>query len=145
MSHIFGLIGQRKEVHIMPSSQGPQLMKYADLIALIGRIRNTVADVKDPHGILVGAEGFEPTTSLELNQGALTAELHAYMPVHFTSNRRNPSNQPRPEDLSHSKGHLLPQRDGQLELLIHWTELRNLFRPNQLIPVGERFHLHAPR
>src|SRR5262249_22954825 len=27
---------------------------------------------------LVGAAGFEPTTSLEFNQGALTAELHAY-------------------------------------------------------------------
>src|ERR1039458_9497821 len=29
--------------------------------------------------ILVGAAGFEPTTSLEFRQGALTAELHAYI------------------------------------------------------------------
>jgi hypothetical protein len=28
---------------------------------------------------LVGAAGFEPTTSLEFKQGALTAELHAYI------------------------------------------------------------------
>jgi hypothetical protein len=27
---------------------------------------------------LVGAAGFEPATSLEFKQGALTAELHAY-------------------------------------------------------------------
>jgi hypothetical protein len=41
-----------------------------------------MAKVKNSHGFLdlVGAEGFEPTTSLELNQGALTAELCAYSP-----------------------------------------------------------------
>ena len=55
-------------------------MKGADLLALVGRIRNAVADVKNPHVVyLVGAAGFEPTTSLEFNQGALTAELHAYL------------------------------------------------------------------
>ena len=30
-------------------------------------------------GKLVGAAGFEPTASLLFNQGALTAELHAYI------------------------------------------------------------------
>ena len=29
---------------------------------------------------MVGAAGFEPTTSLVFDQGALTAELHAYTP-----------------------------------------------------------------
>jgi hypothetical protein len=35
--------------------------------------------------ILVGAAGFEPTASLEFNQGALTAELHAYFFAHLKS------------------------------------------------------------
>lgn len=104
MSHIFGLIRQRKEVHIMPCSQGPQLVKYADLVALIGWIRNAVADVKDPHGILVGAEGFEPTTSLELNQGALTAELHAYMPVTLPQTDGTHRINLGPRTLVHAKG-----------------------------------------
>ena len=42
-----------------------------------------MAQVEDAHGIswnLVGAAGFEPTTSLVFDQGALTAELHAYSP-----------------------------------------------------------------
>ena len=56
-------------------------MKGANFIAFIRRIRNSMAEEKNFHGDfkLVGAAGFEPTTSLEFNQGALTAELHAYV------------------------------------------------------------------
>ena len=79
MSHILRLIGQRKEVHLMSQGQSLQLVKDPDLITLVRGIRDAMADVKDPHYVLVGAEGFEPTTSLELSQGALTAELHAYI------------------------------------------------------------------
>ena len=59
---------------------------------------------------MVGAAGFEPTTSLEFNQGALTAELHAYILV-TASNRRYPPYQPWPQDLGPGKGHLFPQSD----------------------------------
>ena len=56
-------------------------MKGTDLIAFVRRVRDTVAEVKNSHGFieLVGAAGFEPTTSLVFIQGALTAELHAYV------------------------------------------------------------------
>ena len=39
-----------------------------------------MTEVKNFHDTfeLVGAAGIEPTTSLEFNQGALTAELYAY-------------------------------------------------------------------
>ena len=57
-------------------------MKSTDLVALVGRIWQPMAEVKDSHEGLVGAEGFEPPTSLEFNQGALTAELHAYIYTH---------------------------------------------------------------
>ena len=64
----------------MIRSDGSYLVERTNLITLIGRIGDTVAKVKNSHelGNLVGAAGFEPTTSLEFKQGALTAELHAY-------------------------------------------------------------------
>lgn len=46
-----------------------------------GELRNAMAEIPRSHhkpNSLVGAAGFEPTTSLEFEQGALTAELYAY-------------------------------------------------------------------
>ena len=45
-----------------------------------------VTQAQNSHELgLVGAAGFEATTSLELRQGALTAELHAYFVLHLKS------------------------------------------------------------
>src|SRR5439155_26770043 len=41
--------------------------------------------------------------------------------------------------------HPLPGRDRQLELFIDWTQVWNLFCPNQVIPVRQFGDLHGPR
>ena len=55
----------------MAGGHCPYLVKRTNLIALVGGIRQPVADVEDSHNVswLVGAAGFEPTTSLEFKSG----------------------------------------------------------------------------
>jgi hypothetical protein len=54
----------------MSLGQCPHLMKSPDLIALVGRVRDTVTDVEYSHGNdVVGAAGFEPTASLVFKSG----------------------------------------------------------------------------
>src|ERR1051326_7537071 len=137
-------IRQSKQIHFMPRSHRTQLMKGANLVALVRWIRDAMTKVKNSHDRnLVGAAGFEPTTSLEFRQGALTAELYAY--VQFSSNRRYPSNQSWSEDLRPGIRHLLPQNHRQPELLVNRTELGNFLRPDELILVREFGYLHRPR
>ena len=44
---------------------------------------------------LVGAAGLEPTTPLEFKQGALTAELHAYIELLYTDGMQRTSLGPK--------------------------------------------------
>ena len=77
---IFDLIRQGEQIHRVVCGKRPQLIESADFVAFVGRIRNTMAKEENSHGcVLVGAAGFEPTAPLRFNQGALTAELHAYL------------------------------------------------------------------
>lgn len=119
----------------MPRRDGPHLVEGANLVPFVRRIRDAVAKVEDSHDVfkLVGAAGFEPTTSLELNQGALTAELHAYF---FTaSNRWHPANQPWPDDLGAGKWHPFPQCYRHLKLLVDRAQMGDFPSANQMIPV----------
>lgn len=81
MSQVCSFVRECKKIDLMPSRDGTQLMKRTDLVAFIRRVGNSMAKVKDSHWFdvyLVGAAGFEPTTSREYFLGALTAELYAY-------------------------------------------------------------------
>jgi hypothetical protein len=118
----------------MPGCDRFELMERANFLALVRRIRYAVTKEKNAHVYgLVGAAGFEPTTSLEFNQGALTAELHAYS--WSASHRWNPPNQSRPQHLRQGKRHLFPNRDRQPKLAIERAQLRNLLCANKLITV----------
>lgn len=75
---------------------------------------------------LVGAAGFEPTTSLEFIQGALTAELYAYA-LFSTSDRRYPTNHMRSKNLGQRQWQLFPQCNGRLELRIHGAHVGYFF------------------
>ena len=78
MLKIFKIVAESQQVDLVSPAELLDLMERPDFVAFIGRIRHSMAKVKDSHRELVGAAGFEPTTSLEFRQGALTAELHAY-------------------------------------------------------------------
>src|ERR1035438_8234406 len=97
---------------------------------------------------LVGAAGFEPTTPLEFNQGALTAELYAYSFVFtsnvFTSNRRYPSDQLWSKHLRPGERQPLPQRHRQPKFRINRAHFRDSLRPDQMITVGQLCRLHRP-
>jgi hypothetical protein len=90
VSEVSGIIRQSEDIHLMMCRHGAYLMESTDLIALVRRIWDTVAKVKNFHGLskLVGAAGFEPTTSLLFSQGALTAELHAYVLLQMDGTHR---------------------------------------------------------
>ena len=51
MSRVHGFIGQSKQVHLMLRPNSLQLMKGANLIAFVGRKRDTVANEKNSHSI----------------------------------------------------------------------------------------------
>ena len=49
VSQVAGIVRQREHIHFMPRRHGPQLMKGANLITLVRRIRDAVAKVKNSH------------------------------------------------------------------------------------------------
>jgi len=53
MSRIAVFIRQGEQIHFMMRSERAQLMKGANLVALIGGIRDAMAKVKDSHDILI--------------------------------------------------------------------------------------------
>ena len=81
MLQVGWIVRQSEEIDFVPLRNRSQLVESADLLPLVGRIRDSMTEVEDSHNLegVVGAAGFEPTTSLVFKQGALTAELHAYI------------------------------------------------------------------
>ena len=58
MVQVSPIIRQGKNIHVMVRRHGPYLMEGADFVALVGRIRNTVAEVKNFHNFLkIGRRG----------------------------------------------------------------------------------------
>src|ERR1017187_7237338 len=53
MSKVLGLIRKSEQIHLMSRRDSPQLMEGANLLTLIRGVRNAMANVKNPHKLLL--------------------------------------------------------------------------------------------